>query len=616
MDEIRYSALNKNDAIGKIRFMSRYFSDRVDWTSGWLHDYVCSTCSSTLIFDIKDEGFKSNHFVCPHCSSVFSGKKYREAWIYQYRNWYAEQLLQAALCKEEEETKDFLHRYLDFYAVKYAEFHPHGSHAGKGRIMAQSLDEAVFGIHLLKAVYHCRECFQDDMLHKWYVLLFRPMAEFLLPQGNSIHNISVWIQCYIGMVGLVFKDEVLRDSALYGKYGLFQQLEKGTTTDHLWQEGSLHYHYYVLEGLTSLCELLRDSSPDHMLLTCLRDMYLAPLRLSPDGWHLPSFNDGWYPLTLGSYGVQIIKAAYLLQDNDLFEKAYRILREDPELNLLPDVVLARGKYKDDVLLCFNQHVAVIRNPLWVTIKSGSLVAPHAHSDCLSITIEPFSRDLGTPGYSSPINSIWYRSAYSHNCIIIDGKECEKVNNSPCRIIANGVEVSSGVVTRRITIEGDSIIDRTFVHSDGKRVAHLFEWLFHGEGRFNCTESMRPVKTLGTDRIFMLFNNIKEIDADSSFTTTFSSESGDSWEVYVYLPNGMHAYIAETPGNPADDKRHTILLRLEGDSVEFSARYRKISSVQKHKKSEKNIKRFSKLFVELLRNIRRKNEGNRYGTEKR
>ena len=288
MDLLKSDIQGERKAIERIHFMSQHFSDRVEWTSGWFHDYVCSACSSQLVFDINDEGYKTNRFVCPRCGSVFSGEKDRSAWVYQYRRWYSEQLLWTVLCKEDEETQEYLHRYIDFYAVHYAEMHPHGTHAGKGKIMAQSLDEAVFGINLLKAIYYCRECFQVEAVQKWYTLLFRPMAEFLLPQGNTIHNIAVWIHCCVGMIGLVFK--------------LLQQLEKGTTKDYLWQEGSLHYHYYVLEGLTDFCELLKDNNPDHMLLNILKEMYLAPLRLSPDGWLLPSFNDGWYPLTLGSYG--------------------------------------------------------------------------------------------------------------------------------------------------------------------------------------------------------------------------------------------------------------------------------------------------------------------------
>lgn len=98
----------------------------------------------------------------------------------------------------------------------------------------------------------------------------------------------------------------------------------------------------------------------------------------------------------------------------------------------------------------------------------------------------------------------------------------------------------------------------------------------------------------------MFENIREIEGDSSFTVIYSSKSGDFLEVCVYLSDGMHAYISETPGNPADDKRQTILLRFEGNGVEFYARYRRISSVpEKVKKSGKNVMYLTKKLAGFL-----------------
>ena len=162
-----------------------------------------------------------------------------------------------------------------------------------------------------------------------------PMARLLWPQAQRVHNISVWIACCVGMTGLVFGLGDLLQEAVDGEYGLTRQTGEGLTRDFLWREGSLHYHYYALEALTAFGSLLKKHAPGHPLLTTLKEMYLAPLRLSPDGWSLPSLNDGWYPLTFGSYGAQIVQAARLTGDGALLRLAEEILRRLPELRL-PD----------------------------------------------------------------------------------------------------------------------------------------------------------------------------------------------------------------------------------------------------------------------------------------
>ncbi len=70
----------------------------------------------------------------------------------------------------------------------------------------------------------------------------------------------------------------------------------------------------------------------------------------------------------------------------------------------------------------------------------------------------------------------------------------------------------------------------------------------------------------------MFEDIKRIKAKNKISITFESGSGDLLELKIYLLRKTEAYIAKTPGNPADRKRNTILLLSKGDSTAFRVSY--------------------------------------------
>jgi len=185
-------------------------------------------------------------------------------------------------------------RYLDYYADNYHLFPVHGNRVGKGKIMAQSLDEAVFGIHLLRALFYMKDRVTEERKAYWRDHLFLPMAYFLAPQCNRIHNISVWIQCFLCITGIMFENHQILRNAIRGPYGLKRQLRCGLTKDLFWFEGSLHYHYFVLEALTYLCEVVKvnKSGKWDTLIKTMTEMYRVPMKISFDGYKIPSLNDG------------------------------------------------------------------------------------------------------------------------------------------------------------------------------------------------------------------------------------------------------------------------------------------------------------------------------------
>lgn len=71
-------------------------------------------------------------------------------------------------------------------------------------------------------------------------------------RSPQIHNHEVKISAALGVLGFILEDETLLEFAVNQPYGLRWQLENGLLAEGLWFEGSVHYHYYALPGLSGL----------------------------------------------------------------------------------------------------------------------------------------------------------------------------------------------------------------------------------------------------------------------------------------------------------------------------------------------------------------------------
>jgi hypothetical protein len=69
-------------------------------------------------------------------------------------------------------------------------------------------------------------------------------------RSPQIHNHEVKISAALGILGFVLEDDTLLEFAVNQPYGLRWQLEHGLLAEGLWFEGSVHYHYYALQGFS------------------------------------------------------------------------------------------------------------------------------------------------------------------------------------------------------------------------------------------------------------------------------------------------------------------------------------------------------------------------------
>jgi len=551
----------------RAKLVMERFADRPERLSGWAHDFVCPDCAAQMTFDVSRSWEEGREYVCPVCGKTAKGRVYDEAWVYYYRLSFAERLVDVALQARmgDAGALDCILRYLDFYAGYYASFPLHGSHAGQGCIMSQSLDEAVFAVALLRALKVAGELIPADAKERWFEGLFMPLIEVLRPQINAIHNIPCWMEVAIGMTGLYFEKKELLDEALYSRYGIQNQIEQGYTADGIWYEGSMGYHFYTTECLTYFFSFYAEKHPDDRLLDRFERMYTSPLALSWNGHSLCALNDGWYPISMPT--EQTNAAARILDAPALEGFLSTSERGGSVWRLLLD-----REVDDGITLMADTRLAVFRRSPYAILKGGVLTESHMHRDVLSLRIPPYSDDLGTPGYAHPLTAAWYRTALCHNTVLIDGEQPEKPIASEIRRTGDGVlavaEAWKGVSwSRRLSKKGESLED-SFALASGEE--HEYTWFFHAAGELID----RPEMTEATldEEGFALFREVNRISAKESLTLSFLQSDGKRLTVYVPDAALYEIYLAKTPGNPANVMRNTLILVCKAREVVFEAEY--------------------------------------------
>ena len=569
-------------------FWRTSFSDDKARLSGWFHNFVCPKCAMGLRQDYVWKPGRT--FVCGRCGAEASGRDLDEAWVYGYRYEAVQALANPALMYHvygDKESLDYIIRFVDFYADAYDDFPVHGTHAGQGKIMGQSLDEAVWAAAVLRALNVCgRESFPAEKLASWRDRLFLPLADLIGRQVSVIHNIHLWLQSARGLIALFFGDDALLKDAMESEYGIRNQAGKGYTADGLWHELSLGYHYYATEALCEFVAAYACVCPGDELVGILRRAYQSPIQLSSDGRTLPSINDMAYPAGIASRSRPAFRAYRVAPSPEL---AYQIRRglDDgrggvPEtetlLFMLPlDAEQAAFAAPDRKVLS-SSCLAVMNRPVYALMKTGSLVRSHMHADALSVILSPFSDDLGTSGYGHPMYGAYYRTSLCHNTVLMDGvsqpsrPQRQSLSDVPGGMSGRVDELFDGVsAVRTLTDENGMLKDVTEITSDA---VHCFDWFFHSAGETELPSGGKRSSLSGNEASYGYLTDVREYEARDGFEAGFTLNGR---RLTVRLSPGTvragKVFTARIPGNPADTYLTAIVVRIEGASVRVEATYK-------------------------------------------
>lgn len=595
----------------EVRDYMESFQDDPAIISRWGHYYFCDIDGGRIAFDFK----KKNVHRCEVCGQEFKSEIFDGVWQYFYRNMAIRMALVSAACYKatgEQEFLNYTKNVIAFYADNYLAFQLHKKENnvyesyetmewGCGRVMPQGLNESIIGIRVAQAYEIIKDDLDEGFRQKIYDW-FHEMYRLLKPQVVEIHNISVWCDSAIGIMGFVCGDMDMVDFAFRGEFGLNNQMAKGVTPDYFWYEGSTHYNYFLLEGVCYLFLFAHvyNYEMDADCKSTIINMYEKGFEFTFDNGYFPNPNDGWPDLNLKTYSYQYHTIARALGEDSRIgnmvkaieageaprttlplSDAYYCHNITPVERLVFNIDYDYANFTDFTRVETNYEASnytMLRNgKLNVFLKYGLMAASHAHPDIMETEVvygaTRISRDLSNAGYRARLCNEWHRMTMSHTTVITDGENIPSIKPGKClaygdhNVKATATTYEGVDYTRELTAGEDSLLDVFKVESADE---HNYDYVYHLESQFVVTcDAALEDGTLGyNDNGYQHVLSTKKV-VGTPDTVTLVAVADGLTVTAAYDTRGKEVFLLETMDNPVSSKRTTILIREKGKTATYT-----------------------------------------------
>lgn len=420
----------------------------------WNHYFFCPEHSVRLTWDRHSP----NKHRCPVDGAVFTGEPYYGAWWRWLNGLNAKACYELGILWLLTQDTVYLDKVIEIllrYARYYPDYQEHGGipYNGPGKANAQTLCEANCHADFARGFAIISETLTTEQYNDIAERLLRCGADFLMAHRcEQIHNHEVKINATIGIIGAVLDDRHYLDFAVNSQYGLLYQLEHALLPSGLWFEGSLHYHYYALQGFFSYEKFARGSEFSLLDAPFYKKMLSLPLQLLMPDMTTPKVND-------------CVNGQERITQTDLYEFAWSYYQDVEYGRLLNMLYQSVPRNNIDAMFygsalpaemltppCASLHdpdsgFTLIRNRpgRTVCIKHGPYGGEHDHYDRLNLIVfndyKAVIPDLGTTGYGAPLHYGYYKNTFSHNTICVNG-----LNQPPANPRVLSWRESEGVAT--------------------------------------------------------------------------------------------------------------------------------------------------------------------------
>lgn len=581
------------------------FSDSPERLSRWGHYFFCDDDGGRLVFDLHSP----HKHTCEVCGKSYEGEIFDGVWVYFYRNKAVVMaLVSAVVYKATGEKKyfDYAVEVMKFYAEHYLEFALHNKENlpadsydtmpwGCGKMMPQGLNESIVAIRFVQTIEILREELSQEFLDLVYQKMFREMFRLLAPQATRIHNIACWNLSAIGVMGLAFDDREMIDFAFDSEYNIHKQLESGVTQDYFWYEGSIHYNFFLLEGVSYLFLFSKIYNHDfgEQSSEIFENMFVQAYNYAFDNHYLPNPNDGWPDLNLRTFSYVYHTVARALGEDSEVGNITKILEAaDTARTILP---LSEPYYCSNQVcleqLLFNidfdyrrytpvkqisrsfpkSNFAILRSDEWnAFLKYGLNGKSHAHPDIMNVELvycgHRVSRDLSNAGYRARLCNEWHRKTLSHTTVCCNGRDITSVSLGEClsfsdhKVSALARNVYDGIdYVRTIEIAGPAFLDEFEVRCGEPGV---YDYVFHLEADFDVTTEC-PLEDAGLGFEENGYQHVLETRRvrPACSVVVFKAAAADvNLKIVVDLDDGQELYLLKTMDNPVNQTRNTVLIR--------------------------------------------------------
>ncbi|OOO00149.1 MAG: hypothetical protein ATN35_08840 [Epulopiscium sp. Nele67-Bin004] len=590
---------------------AKNFEDTPAKTSDWGHNYFCVEDGERLIFDLN----KPHEHECMLCGKVYKSKQLDNVWVYFYRNNAILVLLKLALTyklEKDEECLELYKKILGYYAEHYTEFELHAKDkivtdlrhdvGGAARMMPQGLNEAIIMIRIALSLEILKGEIDQEFVEFVQEKMFRPAISIMTPQIAHIHNIPCWLNSAVGVLGLSMGDQELIDLVFNSEFDINQQLLQGVTGDRFWYEGSTHYNFFLLEGITNLLIFAKMYDQEFAQAKIVEEMLVEAYYYSLDNDVLPNPNDSWPNVNLKTYEyIYCVGAKVFGEDSEVGNIYKNILAKDMDrvpiplskplyyknlislekLLYFPDINIEnRTPLKRTSKAYRESGFGILRNDnVNVFIKYGHRGPSHAHPDKMTIEVlvknELLSRDLSNCGYASRLCNEWHRKTLSHNTIIVDGEnqvsmemgELKEFTENSCKTFVENVY--DGVdYARNISLTENGFEDHFEVTADADK---NFDWIFHSEATLETRLEGEDAELGYNDHGYQHVKNIRRVAVEGDTIDLKWNLNGVALVSTVTVA-GKEMFIADTFDNPVSRYRTAIILRDKAQNASFDIKW--------------------------------------------
>jgi hypothetical protein len=562
--------------------------------SEWIHYYFCDACASRLAFD----PVKPREHRCPECGKEYPDPKRDGAWRTLLHKAIMDNVEAAAVLARlqpgRRDCVDFIRGTFLFYAAHYRAYPVHGVHAGKGRVMPQSLDEAVWIIQAARCLRWGRgqDWFSPGESALIREQFFRPAAELLQPQILKIHNIHVWLNSAVAACAFWLEDSSLLGWTIDGEFGWKRQMDEGLRADGFWWENSIGYHFYSFQAFASLALTADEAGRSLWNHGGFLQMLKAPLDLAFADGTLPAHNDTWkkslldfagmYELGAGAWPEAGLEAALarLYREAEKRSGTSGPARRSLEALLYGPATLPVGEAPAPASRHFEASgIGILENDrVRVCLKAGPHGGGHDHCDKLNVDVLAAngwkSEDLGTSGYGAEITNRWYKQPAAHNIPVVNQEKQAAADGvmlqfGPDRMGGEVTGAYPGVSLRRsIELEPSGWKDATWI--EGSEPAEL-DWCFHGSGRLETALPLEPAQTAGTQSGFDWLKDVRAGATDEDWEVAWKDGPRTVRLRFKGAP-GTRVLLAAGDGNPAQEKLGVVIVRRRAASTCFEGHF--------------------------------------------
>ncbi len=589
------------------------FKDSPDNTSRWAHHYFCENEGGRFIYNDKTP----HSHICSVCGKESKSELFDGCWITMYRNQGVTNAWKSAFLYKA--TGD--HKYLDnllnftnFYNDNYLNFKLHNKEGlefenldealwGCSRIMPQSLNEAIFIVRLINALEIVREDLPEGMIQRLEDGMFSEAFKMFVPQVDKIHNIPTWLNSAIGVMGHFLNNKEMICFVYTGEFNIINQLTKGVTADNFWYEGSIHYNFFLLEGVVNLLLFSELYNYDFKVgKEVVKRMLSAGYKYAFDTHLLPNPNDGWPDVNLKTYSyIYAVATKVFGEEHKVGKLLGSILNKEGERGILPlskpyyyqnEISLEellftpnlreknREIIKCDSINFKSSFCGLIKNSNSnIFLKYGHNGPSHAHPDKMNIEVilggAIVSRDLSNSGYGNPLCNEWQRKSPSHNTVVVNGLSHNKFDGgktlieTKTRLKAISEDVYVGVnFTRDINLTEKGFTDEFIVDLSEESTCDFF---FHIEGIPSTDLTLENIDISYSDNGYQHLKDIKRVVTNSNEIKIKWIISGKEITSLIDIKD-KELLICESPDNSVLGFRKTIILRQKSKNAIFNIKW--------------------------------------------